>query len=205
MSSAGRPQQPYHHGDLPRALLEQALIHLRRVGPDQLSLRALARDVGVSQTAPYRHFADKMELLAALAALGFDRLWTATSQAAAGQTDAREALLASGLAYVHFARENPELYKLMFGPVLGVPGQYPQLRAAGGRAFQVIVDIVEQGMREGRFKAVDRLLVANTAWALVHGLASLLIDGLYHGTGEELEARLRQSLELCLSGFEISR
>ena len=134
--------QPYHHGNLKQALLDKALDHLRLHGPDKISLRALARDVGVSQTAPYRHFADKTALLAALAAEGFRRLYKVSHSDTAADDSAAEALQKSGKAYIYFALDNPELYRLMFGPMLSPDDDFAELEA--------LLVLLEQQIGEGR-------------------------------------------------------
>ncbi|MDX5299102.1 MAG: WHG domain-containing protein [Gammaproteobacteria bacterium] len=191
-----------HHGNLREALLDRALEHLREVGPDKISLRALARDIGVSQTAPYRHFTDKTAVLAALAAQGFRHLGQQTRAAIEGISDARDAFLKAGFAYIHFARTNPELYRLMFGPLLAPELDYPELHEAGEATFTLLVELVALGLEQGVFVPGDPLPMANTAWALVHGLASLLIDGRYQCVGvEDLDAQLERSLRLSLHGY----
>ena len=193
--------QSYHHGNLRQELLEKALEQLKQVGPDKVSLRALAREIGVSQTAPYRHFSDKNALLAALAAQGYHQLTHQTKIATVDCQDAAEKMVRSGLAYILFARQNPELYKLMFGPVIECPLDYPDLSEAGQAAFQVILHICEQGVQSGRFTNQDASLLAHSTWAMVHGMASLWIDGMYQCTGRQHDDTLiTDSLELTLHG-----
>ncbi|WP_369602950.1 WHG domain-containing protein [Hahella sp. SMD15-11] len=194
---------PYHHGNLRQALLETGLAHLETLGPDKISLRALARDIGVSQTAPYRHFRDKSALLAALAAEGFRRLKTTTENAVEQAESHEDRMVEGGLAYIRFARAQPALYKLMFGPVLAEMAQFEDLQQAGHEAFGVIVRIVRPAIEAGAFDAGDPMIAAQTAWALVHGLASLAIDRQLgrHDSEQALEARLRAALRLALKGF----
>ena len=139
--------QPYHHGNLRKAILAQARLHLRECGPDKISLRALARDVGVSQTAPYRHFQDKTDLLASLAAEGFDLLYYAVMEATESCKNSAEKLVAAGRAYVCFARKNADLYKLMFGPMIPANSDHELLRDAGSRSFSSMVDITSMPSR----------------------------------------------------------
>ncbi len=197
------PQQSYHHGNLRQELLDTALKHLRQSGPDKISLRALAREIGVSQTAPYRHFPDKNALLAALAAEGFQRLREGTEAEAlvAGQT--LQGIYRAGLAYIRFARENPELYKLMFGPVIENPQSYPELKESGERSFETILRIVTLGVEEGVFARNDPALIALTCWSVVHGIASLLIDGMYDcaESGLAEEEVVSGTLGLALRGI----
>lgn len=169
----------YHHGNLREALLNQALAHLIEAGPEKLSLRALARDTGVSQTAPYRHFADKNALLASLAAEGYRRLTEATTGEADRQQDPLARLLCSGRGYIQFARQNPELYKLMFGPLVEKPENYAELTEAGSVSFQSIMALVVGAAEAGLLVNEPPMLLAMSVWSGVHGIASLWIDGLY--------------------------
>lgn len=175
----GDERQQYHHGNLREALLEMAVLHLRDEGHEKLSLRAIARDLGVSQTAPYRHFDDKNALLAALAADGFAELAAKTAAAAKKHpADAAAALQACGIAYVRFARANPEKYLLMFGPGIVGRQRYAELVENSDAAFRVLLEVIEQAQREGLYSGKPTHMVANAAWALVHGLSTLLIGHL---------------------------
>src|SRR3990167_5289972 len=105
----------YHHGNLREALVAAGLELLESTSADSLSLREIARQAGVSANAVYRHFADKDALLMALATEGFRRLGAAQLVARAESKDAVEVMLNAGRAYIHFARDNPALFRLMFG------------------------------------------------------------------------------------------
>jgi AcrR family transcriptional regulator len=160
----------YHHGNLRLALIEAALELLSEGGTEALSLRAVARRAGVSAMAPYRHFADKEALLAAVAAHGFDRLEATLSAADSGATDPRGALAAQGAAYVRFACDDPALFRLMFGAAR--PRNSPELGSAGDAAYAMLARRVASFCLES-----ERDDVALTCWSVVHGLASLLVDG----------------------------
>jgi AcrR family transcriptional regulator len=174
----------YHHGDLRRALLKAAERLVIREGPAQVSIRAIAREAGVSHAAPYHHFADREALLAAVAGSGFDRLRTAMQVAAGagGPADPLSRLQAAGIAYVRFAVANPEIYRLMFSGLLADRSRYPDLEASTEAAFGVLLALLgDQGRAKGREArpGADTLpAVATATWSLVHGLAFLLIDGL---------------------------
>ena len=121
----------YHHGNLRAELLDTAIAQLQEVGVEDLSLRALARSIGVSQTAPYRHFSDKTELLAAMATRGYRNLLEKLRRAGESAGDCpKEQLAAFALAYVDYAAENPQLFKLMFGPAVQPAARFPELRDA---------------------------------------------------------------------------
>lgn len=172
-----KPEVRYHHRDLRRALLAAARDEIERHGTESLSLRGLCRCVGVSPTAPYRHFDTKNCLLAAIAEEGFNNLVESVHQRLVDMpADPIVRLTALGQAYVEFARDNPVDYRLMFGSVLLDFSGYEGLRAAASRAFEILSDLLQQGITQG--KIVDRPLLelSGMVWAAVHGIASLMID-----------------------------
>src|ERR1700739_2591266 len=114
-------ERPYHHGALPCAVVAAALEILSETQSHEFSLRELARRAGVSHNAPYKHFAEKRELLAAVSSAGFERLTQRMSSAIAGHANARAQLFAMLRAYIQHGVENPALYKLMFGDYLSSP------------------------------------------------------------------------------------
>jgi len=164
------PQRPFHHGNLPNALRVAARAILDEAGPDEVGLREVARRVGVSATAVYRHFSNKEDLLASVAAEGFREL------AAAMETGATESdpLHGVGLAYVEFALQKRGLFRLMFGPILVERAKYPELDAAEGAVFGLLQRIAVSADEQPR----EDNSAGMAAWGLVHGLSSLLIDGL---------------------------
>ena len=161
----------YHHGDLRAALVDGALRLLKERSPAELSLRAVARLAGVSPNAPYRHFASKDALLAAIAEEGFRRLAAVT---AAARGSPRKRLAEMGAVYVRFAIENPRLYGLMFGPVLKDWDRFKELVAAADASFAVLVEAVAKVAGAGRKSASREAILA---WSAVHGYAMLAIDG----------------------------
>ena len=173
------PNAPYHHGNLRQALLEAALIILEQHGEAGLGLRDLARAVGVSSAAPYRHFDSRAALLEALAVTGFQR-FTARMQAVA-ESAPDDPLAAMGKTYVVFALQNPNLFRLMFSPQLKRDAR-PGLRMAADAAFDTLRLAVGRDAQSGRIRAL-------AAWAKVHGLAVLLLDGqIAIRAGEDSEA-----------------
>lgn len=170
-------QRAYHHGNLRAELLDTAIEQLREQGVDALSLRALARAIGVSQTAPYRHFADKNELLAAMATRGYRELLAALQGAVdSAGSDAGKQLIATAHAYVDYAASHPQLFKLMFGPTVQPAERYPDLREASREAFFLVQRILKSGMDAGLFRQQDVVYLANASWAGIHGLATLRVD-----------------------------
>lgn len=175
----------YHHGDLRLVLVAAARDLVREFGPAGVSLREAARRAGVSAMAPYRHFADKDALLAAVAAGGFEAFAselvaaTALGATALGATasgaDARAGLIAQGVAYVRFAMREPALFRLMFGPVITEPASLAALRLAGAPAHAALDRAVAAVLPNAEPSARADLTLA--AWSIVHGLACLLVDG----------------------------
>ena len=175
----------YHHGDLRRALVEAATAIVAEEQTWEFSLREVARRAGVSHNAPYRHFPEKLDLLAAIAASGFEALRLAMSDAAGQAKAPEDALIAIGSAYVRFGTENPARYRLMFGTALGVSKAAlpPQVKQAAEASQEVLARIINDGVREGRFTAPagqenHAAFLALVAWSIMHGLTMLTIDGL---------------------------
>jgi AcrR family transcriptional regulator len=167
----------YHHGDLRQALIEGAIALIAEQDVDSLSLREVARRVGVSHAAPYRHFPDKDSLLAAVAEEGFMGL----TQAMKGKIeqageDPLERLEATGVGYVQFAIAHPSHYRVMFGRHRGEELPNPERARIGGQAFQVLLDGIKAGQDCGAVRAGDPIQLAWVAWSTVHGLSMLLID-----------------------------
>lgn len=163
----------YHHGDLRQALVSAGLRALETTDIADISLRALAREAGVSATAVYRHFPDKRALLVALAAEGLERLGHfqhSAAQQAGGDVGGRSAFAATGRAYVRFALANPALFRLTFTHCAtrddGVPDGGLAARMLQGSAAAIAGGDPETARR-----------IAIQAWALVHGLAMLMLDG----------------------------
>ena len=168
-------ERPYHHGDLRRALIRSALEVLWEAGVAGLSLRAAARRAKMSAMAPYRHFADKEALLAAVAEHGFQQLGARFATATATAADPRAGLAALGVAYVLFARDEPSLFKLMFGPAIEKKSAHPGLDEAGWACFNALRQAVAMaGFVDGETALND---VSLACWSLVHGLSGLVVDG----------------------------
>jgi AcrR family transcriptional regulator len=177
--------RPYHHGDLRAALIEAAMTMLTEEQNWNFSLREVASRAGVSHNAPYNHFADKRDLLVAVASLGFARLRESMLSALAGARNAKTVLLRIGVAYVEFGVQNPAHYRLMFGPALSSieDGRPSLLMEAAAGARKVLDDAIARGAQAGVFAASarnkeDLQLSALTAFATVHGLTMIAIDGL---------------------------
>jgi AcrR family transcriptional regulator len=168
----------YHHGDLRRALIDGALKIIEKEGEEACTLREVARRVGVSQAAPYRHFADKDALIAAVAEEGHRLLQESMREAAAPHTHSEVARFRElGIAYVEFAVAHPAHFHVMFGPICGTLGEHPSLAAEGARSFMILLDAVADCQRKKVVRGDDPQEIAQFAWTVVHGLASLLVDG----------------------------
>lgn len=192
------PEVRYHHGDLRHALVNAALEALAQKGPTGLGLRELARQVGVSAAAPYRHFADRNALLEAVAIEGFER-FTASMQEARDAVFENEQLAAMAYAYVRFAIQQPQLFRLMFSAELDHQ-RNPALAKAGEAAY---ASLAVAAAREDPTAAAE---VAVTCWAFVHGLAMLLLDGQILGsTPANSDALIRKLTERFIFGLRAAR
>jgi AcrR family transcriptional regulator len=169
--------RPYHHGNLRSALLEQAERTVRERGVQELSLRELARDVGVSHAAPRRHFADRQALLDALAETGFERLGAELRGAFDAAGDDFEARLrATAAAYVRFATRDAALLELMFAGKHRE--EFGALHEAADRAFAILLELIEQGQAEGALEPGEPERVGLVLFATVQGIAALVTAGI---------------------------
>ncbi|KCZ93808.1 TetR/AcrR family transcriptional regulator [Hyphomonas johnsonii] len=166
------PKGAYHHGDLRSALIETGLKRLEQGSAESLSLRDIAREIGVSATAIYRHFPDKDSLLAALAAEGLAKL--AREQKAAGMAGGKQGFAEMGRAYVRFAMRHPALFRLIYSslpPTTDPACQNPE-ESPGWLLRQTVSDLAGPTASDAQ-----RRTGVLRAWALVHGLAMLMLSG----------------------------
>ena len=182
-----RPGQ-YHHGDLQRALLEEALRTIDAHGVEELTLRTVGQKLGVSRTALYRHFSDKQALLAAVGREGFRKLRLALTAAWQQNGQGRKGFEAMGMAYVTFAVEHPSHYRVMFGRFIESCSKDATFVEEATGAFQVLVDSLVELQERGRVRQDDPLILARFVWSVVHGIAMLVIDGQLRGADERGEA-----------------
>jgi AcrR family transcriptional regulator len=169
--------RPYHHGNLRTALLEQAARTVREHGADGLSLRELARQVGVSHSAPRRHFADLQALRAALAEAGFVRLGAELRAAVdAAGPDFGARLRSTAAAYVRFATEEAALLELMFASKQHE--QSATLHETAERAFAVMLDLIREGQAAGVLDEGDLERVGLVLFATMQGIAALVTSGM---------------------------
>jgi AcrR family transcriptional regulator len=171
------PAKNYHHGDLRAALVEAAETVLTERGVEGFTLRECARRAGVSHAAPAHHFKDVKGLLTAVAALGFERL-TEAEKAARDAEDPKHRLLGTGIGYVRFALEHPAQFQLMFQKGL-IDHTNERFIAASRAAFQVFIETYIEAFGatfpEGMDRDADPSVMRE--WALVHGFATLAVQG----------------------------
>lgn len=178
MTTRSTSAKPYHHGDLHGEILCAACALLEENNIASLSLRAVAKKVGVSHTAPYRHFKDKESLLAGIATLGYAELATQLARIATSHPeDPAAQLQEAGHKYVQLALDSPQCTQLMFSGILPCDDTYPELKTSGDMAFDGLKSIIEEGQTRGVFKQGDVELLALTAWSCIHGLTLLIIGG----------------------------
>jgi AcrR family transcriptional regulator len=170
-------KQDYHHGNLKHALLDAAVIAISQVGSEGLTLKQLALSLGVTHTAPYRHFKDKRALLAAVTAAGFARLLEHMQRAhARAPHDARQQFLDTSHSVVEFAVQQPGYFRAMFFGATG--STLAELaRPPAGSAFQVFLAYIEAWQARGLLQRGKTLPLALSIWASTHGLACLCSSG----------------------------
>jgi AcrR family transcriptional regulator len=201
--TARKPRRPYHHGNLRRALLDEALSTIRTEGVEALTLREIGSRVGVSRTALYRHFADKRALLAAVATEGFRSLREQLAAAWNEGGRGRAAFESMGAVYVRFAVANPSHYRVMFGGFVDPKVSEPELIIEAAGAFQALVDAVAALQRDALLRNDDTLTMARHIWAVVHGVAMLAIDGQLPEPGG-VEALTRYAIARLGTGISVS-
>src|SRR5258708_2686827 len=172
-----RRPKPYPHGNLREALLEAAIRLIAEVGPTAFTLREVARRAGVSHNAPYRHFRDRDDVMAAVAAQGFRELTQAMLGAAEDESRALDRLKRAGLAYVSFALRRPEHFTAMFDAPTSAKTEHADSAKAAAEAFATLVNFVKSCQDEGRFPSGDPHEFALFAWSIVHGVAKLATTG----------------------------
>ncbi len=178
----------YHHGDLRAALIKGGLELLKDRAADDLSLREVARHVGVSATAVYRHFPDKQALLYALCGEGAEELGKVQMAAMEDAGGGKAGFEASGRAYVYFALENPGLYRLMMST--RPPAElYEKDGTAVSGAMQLLHQNVS-GILGMEADSLSHKVAKLHSWALVHGISMLILDGLVEPEGEVIDALL---------------
>lgn len=167
--------QSYHHGALRQALLDAAETILDRSGIEALTLRAAARQAGVSHGAPAHHFNNLTGLLTELAASGFIRLKQTINDSGRSSSQ-RDSLIAMGLSYVTFAQAHPGIFKLMFRAER-LDWSSQALATAGSDCFRLLTPQESTPLAKDTGNDIESLILASARWSLVHGLATLVVDG----------------------------
>jgi AcrR family transcriptional regulator len=198
-SASKRPRRKragqYHHGDLRRALIDQALRTILTAGVEGLTLRGVGEALGVSRTALYRHFSDKQALVAAVAREGFRTFRRALVDAWEQQGRGRAGFEAMGEAYLQFAVAHPSHYRVMFGRFMESCARDPELINEATGAFQALLDALVEGQREGWVRQDDPVILARFVWSVTHGIAMLVIDGQLRDSDEAGTALNRYAAE----------
>ncbi|HTR76773.1 MAG TPA: TetR/AcrR family transcriptional regulator [Gemmatimonadaceae bacterium] len=196
---------PYHHGNLKQALVDAALEILYADGAAAMTLRAVARRAGVTQAAPYHHFADRDALLAVVAEVGFGQLLGALDQVrAAGSPNPRRTMQDLAVVYVRFAIDHPAHYRLMFGNALAEHEPYPALGQCVLELRRRISEVVTLLQARGLARRGEPDELALTVWSLAHGLAMLMIDGQMRANvaePDDVEHLVREEIGLLLHGM----
>ena len=168
--------EPYHHVNLRQTLLDAAVTLIGEVGPRAFTLREVARRAGVSHNAPYRHFASKDELLAEVAAEGFDRLTVSMRKNMARAASPPERLQECGCGYVAFALRWPQHFLVMFDLPQATLA-HEKRRTSGQSSFAVLEECIAAAQQSRDLPGGDPLPLAWMAWSLVHGIAKLAVSG----------------------------
>lgn len=180
--AAPKKSDTYHHGNLRQALLDAARELASEIGVDGFTLREVARRAGVSHAAPYHHFSDKATLVQALATTAFEQLTKAMLEAKLQHSEPLAALRATGMGYIKFALGFPTEFRFMFRRNLGISSQpnasqSDQLQQVSSAAYQVLLDAILECQQAGLLTANDPQVMAMSAWSIVHGLSSIILDG----------------------------
>jgi len=203
-SGRRKPARPYHHGNLRRGLLDEALSTIRTEGVEALTLREIGARLGVSRTALYRHFADKGALLGAVATEGFRTLREQLTSAWVDGGRGRPALDSMGTAYIRFAIDNPSHYRVMFGGFVNADAGESELATEAEGSFQALVDALASLQAAGEVRPDHLLQMAHFVWAMVHGVAMLVIDRRLHEPGD-IEQLIGYAVARLGTGIDASR
>lgn len=184
-------KKTYHHGDLKNALIKAGVDILAKDGVSGLSLRKVASKAGVSHSAPYSHFADKQALIAAISTEGFRQLYERVSAVAEEyKTKPSSQLVEVAWAYVQFAMDDRDRFKVMFSGILEKEREYPEFEAEAQRNFHLVKMIVEANQAAGVLRSGPSDLVALSAWGIIHGFVMLLLEGqISHTVLEQMSLR----------------
>ncbi|MDZ4726134.1 MAG: TetR/AcrR family transcriptional regulator [Leptospira sp.] len=206
-----KPRKGYHHGNLREAILNESMVWIKKKGVESLSLREIAKKLGVTHSAPNKHFAKKEILLASLIEIGFTQFKIALLEGRNGiEIHPKESFISMGVSYLRFANENPEIYRLMFSNNIEDITLYPACEKAGLESFEVLLSAVMILQSKGIIKKGDPKEMAYLIWSFTHGYVMLVQDGRLKGidtkqkqsglkkTDEELFIQLLQQMGVGL-------
>ncbi|MBX2796045.1 MAG: TetR/AcrR family transcriptional regulator [Myxococcales bacterium] len=201
---SAEPKSGYHHGDLARALVEVALEHVSAHGAEAFKLAHATRALGVSHAAAYRHFANRRELLDAVARRGMEQFATTLATCWSPEQDPEAQCLAMGRAVVRFARATPRLYLYVMGP--GRSDDADTLaQAAPTSAIARLVERIEAWQQAGWIRAEPPMEQALLFWAAAHGVAHLAITGRLTLSDAESDALCDRMMQALHSGLTQAR
>lgn len=168
----------YHHGDLKNALIKAGVEILAKEGVSGLTLRKVALHAGVSHSAPYAHFPDKQSLIAAITTESFNQLYAELEAAISPYSkNPKKQLLEGAKAYVRFAEENTDTFKIMFSGVLEKEKDYPSFVEISSKTFKLVVEVVQACQNAGILPTAPADLMAVSVWGQIHGVVSLALEG----------------------------
>ena len=192
-----RREETYHHGNLKAALVKAAFKVVAKTGLDGFTLREIARQAGVSHNAPYRHFASKEDLIAALATASLRQLTEAVRHGVAAETGAEARLVAAARAYLGFALDHPDRFNLTFHAAFARE-EFPDYVAAYTESLALLSELIQAYSGAG----VDAELASELVWSSIHGIAELgVAKRLRFGDRVALEALAAASIRTLLAGL----
>jgi len=192
----------YHHKNLREALILQTSMIISEEGQEIVTMRELARRLGVSRTAPYRHFEDKDALLAAVARRGFQRMNLIMLRVFETHQDKPLQQFRYLIAYyLSFAARSKGHYALMFGPIFQQRRRYPRLAEAADETFAILAQVISLCQAREQMIASDPAVLAHIVWASLHGMASLHLDE-PGDPDEQAKEKIRLTFETLISGLK---
>ncbi len=197
----------YHHGDLRHGIIEEAKIWIETKDISSLSLRGIARRLGVSHNAPYRHFTDKESLLATIAQIGFEKLEQSLQQVLANNTSTPEERIKTlGVKYIEYAVSNPAYYRVMSSAYISNYQKYPSLEKAAEESFTILKEAIAQGQKARVIRSGDTKELASVCWSLVHGVSMLYLDRqIQASTVDSVEKLAKLATAMMIEGLELKK
>ena len=167
----------YHHGDLKNALIKSGVRIISKDGAHALSLRKVARQTGVSHAAPYAHFTDKQALIAAISTEGYKKLYEQIARVAElYRSDPLHRFVEAGWAYVQFALDEPDHFKITLSSLVEKEQDYPSFVEVAKQTFSLVIEIVAECQQANILRQGPADLMAVSVWALMHGFVSLILE-----------------------------